>query len=102
MKPYIAILLLSTLAGNANAIQDVNKSIGRLGVQGNTAYFTLKEGFSTNCLYGVIYMNITTDFGKLAYANILSAKAAGTKLSWITYDQTAGGQCLLSTVEAAE
>jgi hypothetical protein len=103
MKKYAIGLLLCAVTGYASAGNDYSKTVGRIGIQGNNAYFTLKEGLSTNCQFGVVYMNITTDFGKLAYANVLSAKATSTKLIWVSYDQVvSGGQCILNTAEMAD
>jgi hypothetical protein len=103
MKKYAIGLLLCTATTGALAGDDYGKTVGRIGVQGNNAYFTLKEGLSTNCQYGVVYINITTDPGRLAYANVLAAKTANTKLSWVAYSQAnLGGQCMLYTAEMAE
>lgn len=103
MNKYIIGLFLFGAAWSAVAGDDYGKTVGRIGVQGNTAYFSLKEGLNTNCRYGIVYIDITTDFGRLAYANILSSKATSSKLSWVGYTQTtSGGQCILSTAEIAE
>ena len=103
MKKYVASLLLCSLAGTAMAIDDYSKSVNKLGVQSGVAYFGIKEGFGVNCKYEIIYIDITTDFGRLAYSNILSAKAAGLKLSWVNYTQASlGGICSLNLVEVGE
>lgn len=103
MNKYAIGLLLCAATGCAIAGDDYGKTAGRIGVQGNTAYFSLKEGLSTNCRYGIVYIDITNDSGRLAYANILSSKATSSKLSWVGYTQTiSGGQCVLTTAEIAE
>jgi hypothetical protein len=56
------------------------------------------EGFSLNC--GLVYINITNDFGKAAYSNVLAAKTSGKKLSRIDFEQT-NGTCYVSLVEVA-
>jgi len=103
MKKYAIGLLLFAATGHAIAIDEFSKTVGRMGIQGNNAYFSLKEGLSTNCRYGIIYIDITTDSGKLSYTNVLSSKATSSKLSWISYTQAnSGDPCMLYTAEMAE
>lgn len=79
---------------------DYNRTIGHLGVQGSNAYFDVKEGFTLNCEWGMVYMDITTDPGKAAYAELLAAKLAGKQLSRVAYTQaSSGGMCTLALVE---
>jgi len=100
MKIRLFSLLLMLVATGVNAIKDQNMTIDRLGVQGAYGYFDTLEGFSTSCKWGIIYLNITSDFGKAAYSSILSAKVSGRKLSKIIYSQSGiGEKCTLTQVE---
>ena len=103
MKFKLFSVVFILISASSFATTENLKSVDRLGVQGDNAYFTVKEGFSQNCKWGNIYLNISTHFGKAAYANILSAKASGKKLSRIDYSQSADGeQCNLSLVEVRD
>ena len=100
---FVILYLAIFISIPAQAVMDNNKHIKRLGVQGNHAYFDFVEDMSLNCKWGAIYFNISTDFGKAAYSNILAAKSAGKKLSRIDYTQAADGEtCTLSLVEVTE
>jgi len=100
MKLKINLLIACLVPCVAIAAEDANRTVDRVGVQGNNAYFTAKEGFSQNCQWASIYLDISTSFGKAAYSNILAAKTSGKKLSRVAYDQaTSGGSCTLSLVE---
>jgi hypothetical protein len=82
-----------------------SKTINLLGVQGSgtgaQVYFSVVEGFSLDCAFSNIYVDITTDFGRGAYAQLLVAKNSGRQLSRIDYTQTGGPgtECVLSLVE---
>ena len=81
-------------------IEDDNRTVDHLGVQVTNAYFSVVEGFSVNCQYGNVYFAITSDGGKVSYANILAAKLSGRKLTRLQYSQpSSGGLCTLSLVE---
>ena len=95
-------LLAATQAVADTYISDTNRTISRLGVQGSNAYFGVKEGFSVACRWGNVYVDITTDFGKAAYANLLAAKASGRVLSRVDYNQTVSADCTLAIVEIAD
>lgn len=102
MQKYL-VLLLMACCGSAIAVTETNKTIDRLGVQGGNAYFDVKESLTLTCAWGNIYLDITTDFGKAAYSNLLAAKSSGRILSRIDYSQTtAGGQCNLDLVEVKD
>ena len=101
MKRIIFMYLL--VAHNAYALTQQNLSIDKLGVQGNSVYFSVSLSLLTDCQWGNIYFSNESDFGKAAYANILAAKSANKKLSRIDYSQTvAGGKCTLGLVEVRD
>ena len=93
---------LAMLSTYALATTDSNKTVVALGVQGGStyavAYFTAAEGFSISSC-GYIYIDVTNNFGKAAYADILMAKTTGRKLARIDYAQDGNGTCYLSLVE---
>lgn len=96
----LASLSSQTLAQNH---VDTNKTILRVGVQFNSVYFGVVEGFSANCLFQNIYVDGATDQGRLSYSMLLAAHAAGRKLSRIDYYQSAPGEaCTLALVEISE
>jgi hypothetical protein len=67
------------------------------------AYFSVNGGFTLSCAYGLIYLDITTNFGRAAYSQLLAAKNTGQQLSRIDYVQAggAGSMCTLQLVEVA-
>ena len=98
MKRYIILCLF--LASNAYSYTQQHALVEKLGVQGDSIYFSISLPLLTNCQWNNIYFNNTSNFGKAAYANILAAKSADKKLSRIDYRQAvAGGKCTLSLVE---
>ncbi|KMM77609.1 hypothetical protein ACP93_00225 [Xanthomonas sp. NCPPB 1128] len=85
----------------AAAVTETDKLVDRIGVQGSTVYFSLKDALSVSCKFDIIYFSLSDDFGKAAYANILAAQTAGKKLSRLEYAQSAPGEvCTLSLVES--
>ena len=107
MKTQLLPLGFALLGASVMAqTTDTNKTINTLGVQNASptlAYFSAVQGFTLNCEYGVIYIDITVPFGQAAYAQLLAAKISGTTLSTVTYTQPggAGTPCNLSLVEIA-
>lgn len=98
-KPAIFGVCAIVMFSEAYAQIDYDKTVDRLGIQGAQAYFSVSEGLSLNCLYGNIYLSLSSPEGRVAYAQILSAKLAGKKLSRVDYEQSADSQCSLSLVE---
>ena len=91
---------LCLLAIDALATTENSKTIDRLGVQGNNAYISTVEPLSVACQWSNIYFDITTSFGKAAYADVILAKSSGRKLSRIDYSLASDGvTCVLSLVE---
>jgi hypothetical protein len=100
MRITTLIAVLLVFPSIAFAQIDHDKTVKKLGVQSSVAYFNFNEGMSLNCLYGLIYFEITTDFGQAAYSTLLSAKISGRELSRIDYSQFAEGEkCTASLVE---
>lgn len=98
MKKYLlsASILLSV---NVFAGGDMNKTIDTVGIQANTGYyFSIKGGLSTNCLFGVVYLPMSNDFGKGAYSMLLLAKSSGKQIN-IDYTQDSGGMCSLQKID---
>lgn len=100
-KILLATLLFASFVANAESAQDNNKTVKRLGVSGNTAHLDFKEGMKLTCKWGVIYFDISSDFGKTAYSTILAAKSSGNVLSRVDYIQGEDERCSLSLVEVA-
>ena len=102
-KSYVLVSLLSLFSIHVLANQDTNKHVGRLGVHGGNAYFSVKEGLSTACKFDIIYTAINTDSGKAAYSALLLAKSSKTVLRRINYDFNASTElCTLTLVELEE
>lgn len=99
-RRLITVLLIAATAADASATTDLTKTVDKLGVQGANAYFSTVEGLSLSCEWGDVYItDITSDFGKTAYATLLTAKATGRKLSRIDYVQNSDTTCSLQLVE---
>ncbi len=99
-------LLLTLASVTAFAQTDYGKTINQLGVQaggtsGSTAYFSAVEGLSLYCQFGVVYVDLSTDWGKGALAQLIAAKNTGRTLSRIDYVQPGGSGtvCNLTLVE---
>ena len=106
MKKAIALVVLLFANGAARAtVTDFNRTINQVGTElsgtTNRAYFSVNEALSSNCAFGIIYFDLAADWGKAAYATLLTARAAGNLLSRIDYNQPggAGTACYLSLVE---
>ena len=99
------LLILTIAWSSAFATTEYAKTIKQLGVQNApsaiVAYFSVAEGLTLDCQFGNIYVDITTDFGKAAYEELLAAKSNSRTLSRIDYTQSGGPgtECILSLVE---
>ncbi len=97
-----AVLSIPQLVLAQNQV-DTNKTIRRVGVQFNSVYFGVVEGFTNDCLFQNIYVDGATEQGKLSYSMLLAAHASGRKLSRIDYYQAAPGEaCTLALLEISE
>ncbi|MET0550732.1 MAG: hypothetical protein ABW002_15835 [Xanthomonas sp.] len=102
LQAALCLSLIAFYCAPAAAVTETDKQVDRLGVQGGgTAYFSIKDAFSTNCKFDIVYFNLSDEFGKSAYASLLAAQTAGKKLSRFDYSQSAPGEtCNLSLVES--
>jgi len=97
---------LSPIA-EAQAQEDDNRTVQAVGVSYSSAstptsaaYFSVVEGLSLSCLSGVIYVDLTVDFGRGALAQLLSAKSTGQMLTRIVYSQDSSTNlCWLSMAQ---
>lgn len=91
------------VASGATAVGEPNKTIDRFGLQksGSLAFFNVLETSNvSSCQWGLVYLDISTDFGKAALAHLMAARAANKKLKWFDYSTGANGLCYLDSVEA--
>jgi len=108
MKTSLVISILTSVSTSAFATTDWIRTVVRLGTQlvngtASWAYFNVKEGFSLTCPGGFAYLDIATDFGKAAFANLLAARSSGRQLSRIDYSQAStGANCVVSIVEVED
>lgn len=81
-----------------NYYMEYNKTISKIGAQGDGFYVQFAESFGQNCIYGTGYFS-----SKGIYAQILTASLMGQKLSRVDYTQPggAGTECYISLVEFA-
>jgi len=100
---FAATVMVAGATAPAFAAQDeANRNLDRLGVQdAGVAFFSLKEGLSLPCPYGVIYVKIDTAVGRTLFASLLAAKHAGRTLSRLVYDQGTDGMCYAHLVEVS-
>ena len=63
----------------------------------NTAGFFVVEGLP-QCLYGLMYIDLSSAAGKGQFALLTSAKMGGWKITRIDYTQSANGACWLGGV----
>jgi hypothetical protein len=94
-----ATLVAST---HAFAETETNKTIDRVGVSGNLAYFTAVEGFAAACNAGAMQVDLGTPAGRALYAMVLTAKATNRKLSRIDFSvDAATGACVVTLAETS-
>jgi hypothetical protein len=98
-RKIVTFILLCVFAGMAGAVTDENKVLTKVGTQGNNVYISVEGGFSQTCLYNVAYIPATTNFGKFAFAALLTSKALNTPVSRIDYSVGQGGVCVITLVE---
>jgi hypothetical protein len=107
MKTRFLALLLVLVSPSALAVEDLNRTVDRLGTQaggasGHVAYISALEGWSGSCAFGVVYLDLNTVWGRAAYASALAAKLAGKRLSRVTYDVGSGFTCTATLIEVQE
>ena len=96
MKKILAIMLsiysAVTFADSLNEPRTV-KRIFSEGIA--SAGFVSNEGM-TQCLYGIMYLDLSKESGKAQFSMLLTAKASGQKVVRIDYSTDAIGKCNLS------
>lgn len=104
----MCLTALMFASAQAFAQTDTQKTVYQLGVElgaggaPDNAYFSVNGGFSASCPYGVVYIDMTTEFGRAAYAQLLAAKNTGQELSRIDYSPGGSlGLCWLSLIEVS-
>ena len=99
MKVFLLCLTL-VFSLQVNASIDTNKKVNVIGVSGEQAHFSVKEGLSETCKWNMIYFSITSDFGKMSYATLLSAQATNKPLYRIVYSKNPTSElCTMSLIE---
>jgi propanediol dehydratase small subunit len=98
-----SLLWLGLMAGApAFADTETNKTIDRIGVSGNLAYFTTIEGLAVPCASAAMQIDLGTPAGRALYATVLTAKATNRKLSRIDFSVDAGtGACIVTLAETS-
>lgn len=103
LKRIAVAAIAMSIATGAAAVGESNKTVDRFGLQrsGSLAFFsTLEASGVTNCQWGLVYMDVSTDFGKTAVAHLMAARAAGKKLKWFEFSVATNGLCYLDSIEA--
>lgn len=67
-------------------------------IASGTAYFQLNVGLAdANCVYGALYIDLSTTGGRAAYATLLTAKSMSpAKPINVTYFRNGSNQCYVS------
>lgn len=100
MKFLATIVAVGGLAASfgADANDDFNRTIDRIGIQFNSPYVVFKEGLSAPC--GFVSLGSLNDTQtKAMYAGVLSARAADNKIYHIGYVQNPDGTCTATSLE---
>jgi hypothetical protein len=97
---FLAFALLAGISSApAGATIEYTKTIDHMGVQFTNLYVHFTTAFSVSCLYGNLYLDITTDKGKAILSVLLTARAAGIQLSRVDYTMDGNGVCTIDLVE---
>lgn len=104
MKRFLKMLAVMSLAlpavSMAATVTDTNRTISKIGAQGNVAYIYVTPATTTTCLYGVLYIaDTSTSSGKALYATLLSAQSQDKPLTRIDYAVQGDGTCNISLLE---
>ena len=97
----LAPLIIGITPGVALAQQtytEYNKTVAAAGVQDSNGYVSF-AATTANCLYNIVYFDITTDAGKAYLSVALTAKATNTPLSRVGYSMASTGICTATLVE---
>jgi hypothetical protein len=93
--------MVAPLRAQSASFTENNKSIAQLGAEGSEHYVSFVEPFGQDCQGGNAY--VAPDRMGL-YAQLLTAKISGTRLSRVDYTQSKGkgSRCSLEQVEFSE
>ncbi|WP_323141133.1 hypothetical protein [Massilia phyllosphaerae] len=99
--PIVALLAAGTVAAQSKHAIEYNKTISKLGAQGDYFYVSFAEPFTLNCAYGNLYVAANR---KGLYTQLLAAKLTGKRVSRIDYVQPDGDGtvCNVDIVEISE
>ncbi len=110
MKKFITFAFALVVSFSASSVfaldaTDNNKTITKIGVQGNIAYISVTPAItlSGGCLFNILYVgDITTASGKAFYATLLTAYSQGKPLSRVDYSNGGTGQqCFVTLLEVS-
>lgn len=98
-----ASLFLSILFSPAHSqetiIEAANLTITTVGVHNDTPYFRVAEPLGAQCAYTIVYIPADK---KLLYAQVISAKSSGNKLSRLAFTLNgANSECHAIVIEIA-
>ncbi|MDX1303029.1 hypothetical protein [Photobacterium sp.] len=97
MKVMLPIVFLFSAPLAAEQIT-TPKTVKRVFSEGTTsAGFYTNEGIS-QCKWGIMYMDLSTESGKAQFSQVLTAKTAGFKVIRIDYTIRSSGTCLASGI----
>lgn len=91
--------ILILIAQPAQAIQQFGLTVANVGVQPDQMYVRFTSPLTDNCIAGVLYLTVTTDYGKAAYSLLLTARASNKVVSRVDYTRGADGVCRIDLVE---
>ena len=92
-----SLLIVAPIAANADTT-DNNMTLTRLGVQSGSAYMFFVSPPSANCMFGAIYIDLSTDSGKAMYSLALTAKVSKIPFYRVSYS-VANGYCMATLIE---
>lgn len=87
------------MAQSAQATQQFGLTVVNVGVQPDHMYVRFATPLTDNCYAGVLYITVTTDYGKAAYSLLLTARATNRIVSRVDYSKGTDGVCRIDLVE---
>ena len=95
-KIIITSVLISISSVSLAAQISTSKTVKRIFTERSTAAgFYAVEGIS-ECKWGIMYLDLSTEAGKGMLSQVLTAKSAGFKVVRIDYTVSSSGTCLAS------
>ena len=100
LKAFKKLIITSVLMSISSVVLAAQittpKTVKRIFTEGSTsAGFYAVEGM-TECRWGIMYLNLSTEAGKGMLSQVLTAKSDGFKVVRIDYSTSASGTCLAS------